>query len=103
VKGDVVARYAKLKRDLAARSSNDRLSSTLGKADFIQAELAVRRTEYVCRGRGAGSPPPALADELPLVRDVVDQDVFPEPVGRGDEDASAVDPHQVVDELHHVR
>src|SRR3954454_6559387 len=42
-------------------------------------------------------------NELALVRDVIDQDVFAEAIRRGDEDAAGVDPRQVVDELHHVR
>src|SRR5829696_1105145 len=41
--------------------------------------------------------------ELALVGDVVDQDIFAEAIRRGDEDATRVDPHQIIYELHHVR
>lgn len=54
-------------------------------------------------GRGFWPRPPVLADELPLVRYVVDQDVLAQSIWSGYEHPAAVDPHEVVDELHHIR
>lgn len=94
-----------LKRDLASLYPNDRKAYTLGNVDFIQTVSSQRQEDWGDRGRKACSPPSILdlAHEFSLVGDVVDQDVLPQSVWGGYEHAPAIDAHQIVDELHHVR